>query len=32
VIGARFRFDEIAAAHRLMQSRQSVGKLVVSLA
>jgi NADPH2:quinone reductase len=31
VIGARFRFDEIGEAHRLMESRASVGKLVVAL-
>jgi NADPH:quinone reductase-like Zn-dependent oxidoreductase len=29
VVGAIFSFDEMADAHRLMESRQSVGKIVV---
>ena len=29
VVGAVFSFDEMAEAHRLMESRQSVGKIVV---
>ncbi len=29
VVGATFAFDEIAEAHRLMESRRSVGKIVV---
>ena len=29
VVGAIFSFDEMAEAHRLMESRQSVGKIVV---
>ena len=29
VVGATFSFDEMAEAHRLMESRQSVGKIVV---
>jgi NADPH:quinone reductase-like Zn-dependent oxidoreductase len=29
VIGATFRFENMAEAHRLMESRQSVGKIVV---
>ncbi|HEX8275576.1 MAG TPA: zinc-binding dehydrogenase [Longimicrobiaceae bacterium] len=31
VVGAAFRFDEMAAAHRLMESRRSVGKIVVKM-
>lgn len=29
VVGATFQFEELAEAHRLMESRQSVGKIVV---
>lgn len=29
VVGATFAFDEMAGAHRLMESRRSVGKIVV---
>jgi NADPH:quinone reductase-like Zn-dependent oxidoreductase len=29
VVGATFRFEEMAKAHRLMESRRSVGKIVV---
>lgn len=29
VVGATFSFDDMAQAHRLMESRQSVGKIVV---
>ncbi len=29
VVGATFAFDEIAEAHRLMESRRSIGKIVV---
>jgi NADPH:quinone reductase-like Zn-dependent oxidoreductase len=31
VIGATFSFDEMAEAHRLMESRRSVGKIVVRM-
>jgi NADPH:quinone reductase-like Zn-dependent oxidoreductase len=31
VIGATFSFEQMAEAHRLMESRQSVGKIVVRL-
>jgi NADPH2:quinone reductase len=30
VVGATFSFDDIASAHKLMESRQSYGKIVVS--
>ena len=29
LVGATFSFEEMAEAHRLMESRQSVGKIVV---
>jgi NADPH:quinone reductase-like Zn-dependent oxidoreductase len=31
VVGATFSFDEMAEAHRLMESRRSVGKIVVRM-
>jgi NADPH:quinone reductase-like Zn-dependent oxidoreductase len=31
VVGATFSFDEMAGAHRLMESRRSVGKIVVRM-
>ena len=31
LVGATFRFDEMAEAHRLMESRRSVGKIVVRM-
>ena len=31
VVGKTFQFDEIADAHRFMESRGSVGKIVVRL-
>jgi NADPH:quinone reductase-like Zn-dependent oxidoreductase len=31
VVGATFAFDEMAEAHRFMESRQSVGKIVVRM-
>jgi NADPH2:quinone reductase len=31
VVGAAFRFDDMAGAHRLMESRESVGKIVVRM-
>jgi NADPH:quinone reductase-like Zn-dependent oxidoreductase len=29
VVGATFAFEQMSEAHRLMESRQSVGKIVV---
>ena len=29
VVGATFSFEQMSEAHRLMESRQSVGKIVV---
>lgn len=31
LVGATFSFDQMAEAHRLMESRQSVGKIVVRI-
>ncbi len=31
VVGATFSFDDIAAAHQLMESRQSYGKIVIKI-
>ena len=31
VVGATFAFEQMSEAHRLMESRQSVGKIVVRL-
>ena len=31
VVGATFSFDDIAAAHQLMESRQSYGKIVINV-